>query len=160
MNRRYTARIPVWAKKKLLNNMPKYCNAWDDWRKTDLAFIVEGFNPQKREIMLNAYRKQASKYEIVCGSTKQKGRVIDSLHLHKIIKSLSESESYGFSDITVDKLVCMAEVLKNKISRWRACRCYAWISNTSKIRLFRNFCELKYSRPEGDDPCDPLLPSV
>jgi hypothetical protein len=79
--------------------------------------------------MLNACRKQASKYEIACGSTQKVGHgidglheiacgdtkdlkyVIDDRHLHKIVELLSDSASCGFSDATVDKLAGMAEGL-------------------------------------------------
>jgi hypothetical protein len=94
-----------------------------DWELTawggyfyDLAFITEGFGPQKRSTMLNAYLNQADKHEISCGNPKEMEHVIEGLLLHKTIKSLSDSLAYGFSVTTIDKLVGMAEETREKIS--------------------------------------------
>ena len=91
----------------------------------DLAFLSDGFEPPRLDLLWDAYRQQAARYRVSVPDQEEMRYLVDCFRLHKIIKSLSESVSWKFPENTVTRLVGMGEELSRQIhSRtWRpGCR--------------------------------------
>jgi hypothetical protein len=74
----------------------------------DLAFLADGFNPQKVRILLSAYVEQLGKLTRIWADSEDMAYVIHCYRLHKILKSLGDSISLKFSNVVVEEYVDMA----------------------------------------------------
>ena len=81
----------------------------------DLAFVADGFNPEKVNTLLDAYLDQFSKHAIAWTSREKMTSAIHCFRLHKIMKSLSDSVSLKFSREAVDEYVDMAIAVRQTI---------------------------------------------
>ena len=81
----------------------------------DLAFIVDGFEPPRLDLLLAAYRLQAEAGGVRLPKESELRLTIQSLRLHKVLKSLSGCLERGFAEPTVRKLVGMVESSKRAI---------------------------------------------
>lgn len=75
----------------------------------DIAFLADGCRPPKLDALWNAYREGAARHGLSVPAREDVQYVLDCFYLHKILKALSESVSWHFSERTVGKFVTLAE---------------------------------------------------
>jgi hypothetical protein len=79
----------------------------------DFAFLVDGFDPQRRDRLWEAYREKASKYNIPVPENDEVGYIVNCFRLHKVINWLSQATDRQYPEKDVAKLVRMVEQLSN-----------------------------------------------
>ena len=81
----------------------------------DFAFLVDGFNPPRRDRLWEAYRQAAAKYNIPTPEMEEMSYIVDCFRLHKIINWLSQVLDRQYPEKEVAKLVRMGERLSNLV---------------------------------------------
>lgn len=81
----------------------------------DLAFFSDGFEPPKLNLLWDAYRQEAEKYDISVPNREEMRFVVDCFRLHKVINWLSQSIDRQYPEKEVAKLVHMGEQLSNLV---------------------------------------------
>ena len=81
----------------------------------DFSFLVDGFNPPRRNRLWEAYRQSAAKYNIPIPEMDEMRYIVDCFRLHKIMNWLSQALDREYPEKNVAKLVRMGERLSNLV---------------------------------------------
>ncbi|MDB4441903.1 aminoglycoside phosphotransferase family protein [bacterium] len=81
----------------------------------DFAFLADGFDPQRRDRLWEAYRQAAAKYSIPVPEMDEVMYIVDCFRLHKIINWLSQALDRQYPEKEVAKLVHIGERLSNLV---------------------------------------------
>jgi hypothetical protein len=79
----------------------------------DLAFLAEGFHGADLDLLFAAYLNGLGRADVVAPT--EMAFTVDCFRLHKIVKSVSDSVTFAFRPATIDKLLAMAEDLRDRL---------------------------------------------
>ena len=79
----------------------------------DLAFLAEGFQGADLDRLFAAYLNGLGRPDVV--APREMAFTVDCFRLHKIVKSVSDSVALAFRPATIDKLLAMAEDLRDRL---------------------------------------------
>ncbi len=81
----------------------------------DLAFLSDGFESPRLDLLWDAYRQEAEKYDISVPNREEMRFVVDCFRLHKVINWLSQSLDRQYPEEEVAKLVGIGERIGNLV---------------------------------------------
>jgi len=85
----------------------------------DLAYLSEGFDEQRRQLLVAAYRMTAAQHGLSLHEDEEADVLLDGCDLHKNLKTLGKAAHRGFPVDGVHKLVGMIEVAAARALRRR-----------------------------------------
>ncbi|RZU75785.1 phosphotransferase family enzyme [Micromonospora kangleipakensis] len=85
----------------------------------DLAYLSDGFDEQRRQLLVAAYRMAAAEHGLRVHEGEEADVLLDGCDLHKNLKTLGKAADRGFPVDGVHKLVRMVEVAAARALRRR-----------------------------------------
>ena len=81
----------------------------------DLAFLSDGYESPRLDILLDAYCKEVASSGLPIPDRQMMRETINCFRLHKMLKSLSDSAEMNFPRTSVEKILGLAEKIRQRI---------------------------------------------
>lgn len=88
----------------------------------DLAFLTDGYESPRLDLLLDAYCKEVALAGLPIPDRQTMRENINCFRLHKMLKSLSDSAQFNFPIATVEKILSLAEKIRQGIDHERTNR--------------------------------------